>query len=162
MIGLFLVLLLGIATTDADTHCLWSFTPSVCLFDIVDKWVSISQFLCSLCLGHDHFTQGNYLYIFFFVLVYFSVWFHWSSSVDVCISACLPFSELCVVVCVYRCQSLASLPFSRGSVSDPDELCCFSKELDWLKINPLVFTLLTGTLLGVQGITEICWQISPQ
>lgn len=109
MIGLFLVLLLGIATTDADTHCLWSFTPSVCLFDIVDKWVSISQFLCSLCLGHDHFTQGNYLYIFFlFLFTSLSDFI----GLPAWMCAFLPVSHFLSCVLWYVCTDVSPLPAS--------------------------------------------------
>lgn len=35
--------------------------------------------------------------------------------------------------------------------------CCFSKGLGWPQINPLVFSLLTATLLEGRGLTRICW-----
>ena len=125
-----------------QTHIVFGPLHPLCVFLIllINRSQSLSSSVPSFLVTPTLHRVIICIY-FFYVLVYFSVF--QLGCMPFCLS---PISELCVVVCVYRCQSLASLPFSRGSVSDPDELCCFSKELDWLKINPLVFTLLTNSV----------------
>lgn len=142
MICLFLVLLLWIATTDADT-----------------LFLALSQSLCVFLLrnGSGSLSNHNYnvnVYISYFMWLctwlsdHFYVWF-W---VHFCISPIL--WVLCVVVCVCRCQSL---PPAGGLYLIQMNSLLFFERVRLATNKSSCFLSFNWNSFRRVGITRICW-----